>query len=153
MCTIFNWLNRSRSKLSTRNYRSKRKGAATIEMAFVAPVIFLLVFGSIEFSRMMMVRQALTNAAREGCRNACLATTSDKARPIAVVRETLQGVLSDTESESVLRVSVTPDFTVIPSSGTIVTITVEVDCADVSFLPPMFFSDATLSATSSMKRE
>lgn len=102
---------------------------------------------------MVMVRQALTNAAREGCRNACLITTTDEADSVAVVRETLRGVLGNTDDESVLRVTITPDFTVIPESETSITTTVEVDCADVSWLPPMFFNNATLSATSSMNRE
>ena len=69
-----------------RRARSRRLGAATIEMAFIAPVIFAIVFGSVEFARVMMVRQSLTNAAREGCRHACLGENANhsqqpKARP------------------------------------------------------------------------
>lgn len=43
----------------------------------VAPVLFLFVFGIIEIGRMLMVRQALTNAAREGCRKARKIPTSN----------------------------------------------------------------------------
>ena len=38
----------------------------------VAPVLFLIVFGMIEFGRMVMVQQVITNASREGARVAVL---------------------------------------------------------------------------------
>ena len=34
----------------------------------MAPVFFLLVFGMIEYGRMVMVQQVITNASREGAR-------------------------------------------------------------------------------------
>ena len=43
-----------------------------VEFALVAPVFFLLVFGMIEYGRMVMVQQILTNASREGARLAVL---------------------------------------------------------------------------------
>ncbi len=48
--------------------RRQRRGAAAVEFAIVAPVFFLLVFGMIEYGRMVMVEQVLTNASREGAR-------------------------------------------------------------------------------------
>src|SRR5437879_4087676 len=45
-----------------------RCGASAVEFAFVAPVFFLMVLGMIELARGIMVRHALTNAARQGCR-------------------------------------------------------------------------------------
>ena len=48
--------------------RKQRRGAAAVEFAIVAPVFFLLVFGMIEYGRMVMVQQVLTNASREGAR-------------------------------------------------------------------------------------
>ena len=53
-------------------FRKQRRGAATVEFAVVAPVFFLLVFGMIEYGRMVMVQQIIVNAAREGCRAAVL---------------------------------------------------------------------------------
>ena len=49
-----------------------RPGAAAVEFALVAPLLVMLVLGMIEFGRMMMVEQILTNAAREGARKAVL---------------------------------------------------------------------------------
>jgi len=52
--------------------RLKRRGAAAVEMAFIAPAFLTLVLGIIESSRLGMVAQLLTTAAREGCRVAVL---------------------------------------------------------------------------------
>ena len=48
--------------------RRHRAGAAVVEFAVVAPVFLLLLLGIIEYGRMVMVQQILTNAAREGAR-------------------------------------------------------------------------------------
>ena len=45
-----------------------RRGATVVEFTVVAPVFFLLVFGLIEFSRMVMCYQVMTSAAREAAR-------------------------------------------------------------------------------------
>ncbi|HYW78266.1 MAG TPA: TadE/TadG family type IV pilus assembly protein [Thermoguttaceae bacterium] len=52
--------------------RKRRRGAAAVEFAVVAPIFFLMIFGMIEFGRMIMVQQLLTNASREGARLAVL---------------------------------------------------------------------------------
>jgi len=137
------------------NCKSSRQrfGTATVEMAFVAPVIFLLVFGSIEFARMMMVRQALTNAARDGCRTACLATTQSDALAKTKIRESLRGVIEDAASTEALRITIDPPFTDSPASGTSLTALVEIDCEDVSWLPPFLTKGARIRCSSKMNRE
>ena len=59
--------------------RQRRRGAAVVEFAVVVPVFLLFVFGMIEYGRMVMVQQILTNASREGARVAVLegSTRSD----------------------------------------------------------------------------
>ena len=59
--------------------RKKRRGAAAVEFAIVAPVFLIMIFGLIEFGRLVMVQQVITNASREGARNGILdgATTSN----------------------------------------------------------------------------
>lgn len=49
-----------------------RRGAATVEMAIVLPIFFMVVMGIVEFGRAMMVGQLITNAARHGAREAAL---------------------------------------------------------------------------------
>lgn len=53
-----------------------RSGVAAVEFAFVAPLLFMLVFGIIEFGRMIMVHQIITNASREGARRAIIENAS-----------------------------------------------------------------------------
>jgi len=65
-----------------RLYRRNRRATAAVEFAIVAPVFLLMVFGMIEYGRMVMVQQIITNAPREGARTAVLAgaTTSSVNR-------------------------------------------------------------------------
>src|SRR4030065_744019 len=46
----------------------RSRPATAVEFAVVAPIFFLVVLGIIEFGRMAMVEQVITNAAREGAR-------------------------------------------------------------------------------------
>ncbi len=48
----------------------KRRGAATVEAAIVLPLVFLFIFGILEYGRYLMMLQITTNAAREGARYA-----------------------------------------------------------------------------------
>lgn len=48
--------------------RWTRLAVATVEMAFIAPVLVLIALGMFELSRGVMVKQILTGAARKGCR-------------------------------------------------------------------------------------
>lgn len=45
-----------------------QKGSAVLEMALILPFLLMLLFGIIEFSRVLSVKQVITNAAREGAR-------------------------------------------------------------------------------------
>lgn len=60
-------------KLFALSRRIKRHGAAAVEFAVVAPLLFFLLLGLIEFGRLMMVQQIMTNASREGARKSVLA--------------------------------------------------------------------------------
>jgi hypothetical protein len=52
--------------------RGGRRGAALVEMAFIAPVLGFLMLGMFELSQAMMVKQTLTAAARKGARTGIL---------------------------------------------------------------------------------
>src|SRR3954452_6988074 len=60
------------TSMMIRPTRTRRRGSNAVEMAFVAPVFLMLVLGIIESSRLGMVSQLLTTAAREGCRVAVI---------------------------------------------------------------------------------
>ena len=54
-----------------------RGGAAvTLETALVLNVCLIFLLGLFDFSRVIMIRQVVTNAAREGCRYAVVSTST-----------------------------------------------------------------------------
>src|SRR5689334_14468573 len=53
-----------------------RRGTAAMELALLAPFLFFLALGLIEMGRAMMVKVALANAARKGCRTGIRADKS-----------------------------------------------------------------------------
>lgn len=133
-----------------RLFRMKRPGAAVVEFAIVAPLFFLLVFGMIEYGRMVMVQQVITNASREGARRAVLegATT---AEVIAAVEAFLDSGAVDSDSANV---TLSPDPPENAGFGGAVTVTVTVPFKDVSWLPsPMYLGSTTLEARTAMRRE
>lgn len=147
-------LTANRAKIRrTRAHFATRRGATAVEMAMVAPFIFLIVFGSMEFSRIVMVKQALTNSAREGCRVASLATTQDATDVDDAVRHYVQRCFQDYDDQNVVKVTVTPsDFSEV-TSGTEITTTVEVHFSNVSWLPANWGKNTILIGTATMNRE
>lgn len=58
---------------SSRQIRAAhRRGATVVEMAFVAPLLFLIVFIVFEFGHAFMMQHLMLDVAREGCRIAAL---------------------------------------------------------------------------------
>lgn len=133
-----------------RKRRPSRLGAAAIEFALVAPVFFIFVFGLIELGRMIMVQQSLTNAAREGCRTAVLATTLDSSKVETAVRDYLDSVMSNSNDVTVT----VPTGLASTASGTDLTVSVEVEYADVSWMPFGYLGlNPTIAAEQIGKRE
>lgn len=128
--------------------RRSRQGSALVEFAVVLPVFLLLVLGMIEYGRMVMVQQIITNAAREGARVGVLDnSTSTTVSTAANKYLTSAGIASAT-------IAATPNP---PSSATYanpVSVTVSVPFNSVSWLPsPMYLGGKTMSYTATMRRE
>jgi len=120
-----------------------------VEFAIIVPLFFMMVFGMIEFGRMVMVHQLLAGAAREGARQAIVngATASE-------VEQTVRAFLTATSIDGeTAAVSVTPN----PASATTgvpVTVAAGIDFEAVSWLPaPIFLQGLTLNAASTMRHE
>jgi Flp pilus assembly protein TadG len=60
--------------------RSSDRGAAAVEFALVVPVLLMVVFGIIDFGRMMNVQLQVSEAAREGARAATVITGTESER-------------------------------------------------------------------------
>jgi Flp pilus assembly protein TadG len=52
------------------NINSRRLGIAAVEMALCLPFILAILFGILEFHRLIQIKNLFNNAAREGCRYA-----------------------------------------------------------------------------------
>jgi Flp pilus assembly protein TadG len=131
-----------------RLFRRKRRATAAVEFAVVAPVFLLLVFGMIEYGRMVMVEQIITNASREGARAAVLdgATTAN-------VQEAVNSYLAS-GSITGATVTVSPNPPTSAEYGDPVTVTVSVPFSQVSWLPsPMYLGATTLTQATVMRRE
>jgi Flp pilus assembly protein TadG len=57
-----------KKRLSPRRFLRRTRGAAIVEFALVVPILFLLVWGIISFSRAYQRLNALTSSLREGAR-------------------------------------------------------------------------------------
>src|SRR5437773_1283232 len=125
-----------------------RRGVAAVEFALVAPVFFVLVFGMIEYGRVVMVQQVLTNAVREGARNGVV-DGSTTAGVTSAVNNYLTSAGLHTAT-----VTVSPSPPSSATYGTAVTVTATLPFSQVSWLPtPIFLSSTTLQSTAVMRRE
>jgi len=130
--------------------RQVRRGAAVVEFAIVAPIFMLFVFGMIEYGRMVMVQQIITNASREGARTAVLEGSTRDDVIDAVVTYCQSSRITITDDEVVL----TPNDPSTAGVGDPVTVALQVPFRDVSWLPsPMYLGATTLNAASVMRKE
>ena len=133
-----------------RSSRSRRRGASAVEFAIIAPVFFMLIFGMLEFGRMLMVQQVLTNAARSGSRMAVI-DGATSAEVIRSVRDYLDGT---TVNPADATIEVNPSNLAATDTGDPIGVRVAVNFDGVSWLPaPWFLENQTLRAESTMRRE
>jgi Flp pilus assembly protein TadG len=133
-----------------RLFRRNRRAAAAVEFAIVAPVFFLLIFGMIEYGRMVMVQQVITNASREGARLAVL----DGATFDEIEEQVEEYLTSASIDPTNAVVEVLPDPPTSAAFGEPITVTVSIPFSEVSWLPsPMYLGGKTLTANTVMRRE
>jgi Flp pilus assembly protein TadG len=140
----------------SRSFRRQR-GAAAVEFAVVAPVFVLLIFGMIEYGRMVMVQQMLTNASREGARRAVLEGASETDVRTVVVNYLSPASIPVTNSDITIQIGDPPVAAALSSAefGDPIHVSVGVNFGSVSWLPsPMYLSSGTrMTATSVMRKE
>jgi Flp pilus assembly protein TadG len=119
-----------------------------VEFALVLPLLMLLLLGMFEFGRVIMVQQVLTNAAREGAREACLLETSD-TMVIAAARR-----FTDSANLTSVTVDITPDDPSTAEAGDEVTVEVAIPITAVSWLSARWFpSGYQVTSAASMRKE
>ena len=128
--------------------RGKRCGSVAVEFAMVAPLLFLFVFGSIEFGRAFMAVHALEGAALDGARTAIIAGASTTDVETAVAN-----ALSGTGITG-YTVVVSPSNLSAMNQWDPVTVSLSVSYTNISWLPaPRFMTNVTLEGSSTMPRE
>lgn len=130
--------------------KRNRRGATLVEFALCAPILFFIVFAIIEGGRLLMVQNALTTAAREGCRMAVLATTTDANQIQSAVNRHMDIAAPTAECS----VKCSPDNLSAVQSGTTVTVNVTLSYADISWIPlGLLLGDIRLSGSAIQARE
>jgi Flp pilus assembly protein TadG len=127
---------------------------AIVEFAFVAPVLFMLVFATFEFGRALMTMELITEAARAGCRGyvdqngtywpgAIIAgTTSQQVRNAVINYLTSLGI----NGESVDVIVNQPD----PNE---VTVQVSVPVNSITWVPNPAFINGSLTGNFTLSQE
>ena len=135
-------------KLTHRNGRSRR-GLATVELAVCLPVLVILVFGFIEATNVIFLKQRLTAAAYEGVRKVT-APTKTAADGIAAANSVLTQF-----NISGGTVTVTPNVTAATATGTQVFVKVEAPFSGNLCIKPFIIGKALtkIQATSVMIRQ
>lgn len=126
----------------------RRRGAAAVEFAIVLPLFILMIVGILEFGRMIMVQNVLTNAAREGARLACIDGSTEATVQAAVTTFLINASVTG------VTVTCTPSTLSSVAPGSQITVQTSVPFSDVSWVSsPWLATDVTLSASCMMRRE
>lgn len=122
-----------------------RHGATLVEFALVVPIVFLLFFAAVEFSRVAMIRHSVDNAVYEAARVAIVpgATALDAQNE---ARRVLSSV--DVNLPSIV---VTPSR--IERTTPEVSVRVTVPLNANSFVPPQFFAGRSITRELTLRRE
>jgi Flp pilus assembly protein TadG len=103
------------------------RGTAIVEMAFVVPLFFLLIFGMMDFGWAFSIRENMIHSAQEGLRSALVANSADQVCTAKfVAHQRMQGIIGATRAgaESSMTAPCTD-----PASDLVVTITPGPACA------------------------
>jgi Flp pilus assembly protein TadG len=131
--------------VTERGRRPDRTAAVVVEFAICAPLLFLIFFESLEFSRVNMIRQSVENAVYEGARRGIVPGAT-----AAHCRASAQAVLN-VISVGGSTITVTPS--VITKDSPQVTVAITVPVNSNSWVFPVFFRDRQIAGSMTLRRE
>ena len=131
----------------TRQRRGRRSGAAAVEFAVVAPLVFLFFFAAFELARMNLLRHTVEMAAFEGARRGAVpgATASDAQERAGQILAVVGA------RDAAIDVSFSSD----PSDPTrdTVTIHIQVPLDANAWVPPNFLLGMQIDREFTLRRE
>jgi Flp pilus assembly protein TadG len=129
----------------TRRRHSHRSGAATLEFAIVAPLVFLFFFAAFEYSRFSSIRHSAHLAAFEGARRGIVpgATSSDVQASAATILDATR----------IHGATIAVEPSAITNRTPAVTVKVSVPIADNTWVPLSFLTGAQFEAECTLERE
>lgn len=125
-----------------------RRGSSAVEFAMIAPLMILFTFGLVEIGRLMLVKQTLTHATREGARVA--------VRPNADIADVTQRIRDELQILAIENPVIETEPASLESAepGAAVTVRVSVGINSVSWIPEYFnFAVDEIVAETCMRRE
>lgn len=132
-------------RIANRIRPGHRQGATAVEFAIVAPIFFILMLASFEFSRLNVIRHTADNAAYEAARHA-MVPGATAAEAVAKANSILRTV-----GTRGARVTITPT-TLGPDVDTI-NVSIDVPLNQNGWIVPKFTSGRTLTAQSTLRTE
>lgn len=144
-----------RNQRSSKNKKEARLGAVAVELAFMLPIFLALVLGIVEFGRAVMVRQVISNAAREGVRQGIIPGATVTQVTNACNAYLSEGGISSTNLVVQCRES---DGTVVTDLNSVdshegLQVFVSVPYNDISWGVLNFLGGSTVQFTAEMRRE
>lgn len=129
----------------------QRQGATAVEFAVAISVFVIMVLGIVEIGRGFMVTHLLANAARNGCRTAILASSSNTDVNNAVNTTLTNEGLSGTTTT--IKVNGTVADVSTAQSGDQITVVVTMPASKATWLPGAGYLVGTLSGEFALRRE
>lgn len=122
-----------------------RRGALTVEFALVAPLAFMIVFGSVEMARLNMLLNSMENAAYEGARRGIVpgATTATVETEANQILQAVGAVNATVQVSPSIITNQTPE----------VTVSIAIPLDDNAWVTPRFTSGRTLTRSCTLTRE
>jgi Flp pilus assembly protein TadG len=134
-----------RNQQARRRITSLRSGTTTVEFALVAPTLFLMFFGAIEFARLNQVCNSAANAAYAGCRKAIV-----PGGTAAGATSAAQAMLN---SSLIRTATITINPTTITSTTTSITVTIAIPMDSNGWMPGTFSKGKTITRACTLTRE
>lgn len=130
---------------------TRRAGASSVEMAIVAPLLFLFIFGLFDIAHGFMVQHLIQDATRQGCRMAiCPKKTNQMV--LAKINQllTTEGVKG---ANTTIKINAATGDVANARAGDSISVQINLAASDVSLFASTGFLKGQFKAACTMRRE